>query len=103
MRIIQILTERIEEELDDSFEYISMAIQYKEEFPQIAKTFYELSLEEMRHMEMLHIEVAALIKKHREEHGDPPAAMLAVYDYLHKKDIEKTAKIKLLQNHFREM
>ena len=103
MRIIQILTERIEEELDDSFEYISMAIQYKEEFPQIAKTFYELSLEEMRHMEMLHIEVAALIKKHREEHGEPPAAMMAVYEFLHKKDIEKSAKIKLLQNHFREI
>jgi rubrerythrin len=103
MRIIQILSERIEEELDDSFEYIEMAIQYKEEFPQIAKTFYELSVEEMRHMEMLHIEVAALIKKHREEHGDPPASMMAVYEFLHKKDIEKSAKIKLLQNHFREM
>lgn len=103
MRIIQILSERIEEELDDSFEYIEMAIQYKEEFPQVAKTFYELSMEEMRHMEMLHIEVAALIKKHREEHGEPPAAMLAVYEYLHKKDIEKSAKIKLLQNHFREI
>lgn len=103
MRIIQILSERIEEELDDSFEYIEMAIQYKEEFPQIAKTFYELSVEEMRHMEMLHIEVAALIKKHREEHGDPPASMMAVYEFLHKKDIEKSAKIKLLQNHFREI
>ena len=103
MRIIQILSERIEEELDDSFEYIEMAIQYKEEFPQVAKTFYELSMEEMRHMEMLHIEGAALIKKHREEHGEPPAAMLAVYEYLHKKDIEKSAKIKLLQNHFREI
>lgn len=103
MRIIQILSERIEEELDDSFEYISMAIQYKEEFPQVAKTFYELSMEEMRHMEMLHIEVAALIKKHREEHGEPPAAMMAVYEFLHKKGIEKAAKIKLLQNHFREI
>ena len=103
MKIIQTISEHIEEELDDSFEYIEMAIQYKEEFPQVAKTFYELSMEEMRHMEMLHIEVAALIKKHREEHGEPPAAMLAVYEFLHKKDIEKSAKIKLLQNHFREI
>lgn len=103
MRVIQIISEHIEEELEDAEAYIKLATEYKEEFPQIAKTFYELSVEEMRHMEMLHIEVAALIKKHREEHGDPPAAMLAVYDYLHKKDIEKTAKIKLLQNHFREM
>ena len=103
MKIIQILSERIEEELDDSFEYIEMAIRYKEEFPQVAKTFYELSIEEMRHMDMLHIEVSALIKKHREEHGEPPAAMLAVYEFLHKRDIEKDAKIKLLQNHFKEI
>ena len=103
MKIIEILSEHIEEELEDAEAYIKLAHEYKEEFPQVAKTFYELSMEEMRHMEMLHIEVAALIKKHREEHGEPPAAMLAVYEYLHKKDIEKSAKIKLLQNHFREI
>lgn len=103
MKIIQIISEHIEEELEDAEAYIKLAHEYKEEFPQIAKTFYELSMEEMRHMEMLHIEVAALIKKHREEHGEPPAAMMAVYDFLHKKDIEKSAKIKLLQNHFREI
>ena len=103
MKIIQLLSEHIEEELEDAEAYIKLAIEYKEEFPQIAKTFYELSTEEMRHMDMLHLEVAALIKKHREEHGEPPAAMLAVYEYLHKKDIEKSAKVKLLQNHFREL
>ena len=54
-------------------------------------------------MEMLHIEVTEIIKKYREEHGDPPAAMLAVYEYLHKKDIEKSAKVKLYQNHYKEM
>ena len=101
MRIIQILSEHIEEELEDAEVYIKLAIEYKEEFPQIAKTFYELSTEEMRHMDMLHLEVAALIKKHREEHGEPPAAMLAVYEYLHKKDIDKAAKIKILQNQYR--
>jgi rubrerythrin len=103
MKIIQTISEHIEEELEDAEAYIKLAYEYKEEFPQIAKTFYELSMEEMRHMEMLHIEVAALIKKHREEHGEPPAAMMAVYEFLHKKDIEKSAKIKLLQNHFREI
>ena len=103
MKIIQTISEHIEEELEDAETYIKLAHEYREEFPQIAKTFYELSIEEMRHMDMLHIEVAGLIKKHREEHREPPAAMLAVYEYLHKKDIEKSAKIKLLQNHFREI
>lgn len=103
MKIIEKLSERIEEELEDSEAYIKMAMEYKESFPQVSKTFYELSVEEMRHMEMLHIEVTEIIKKYKEEHGDPPAAMLAVYEYLHKKDIEKSAKIKLYQNQFREI
>ena len=101
MKIIQILSEHIEEELDDSCEYIKKALEYKEEFPMVAKTFYELSLQEMNHMEMLHNDVKDLIEKHRREHGEPPAAMMAVYEYLHKKDIEKAAKIKVMQNQYR--
>ena len=103
MKIIEILSERIEEELDDSCEYIKMALEYKEKYPMIAKTFYELSMQEMGHMEMLHNDVKDLIEKHRKEHGEPPPAMLAVYEYLHKKDIEKANKIKLYQAQYREM
>ena len=102
MKIIQILSERIEEELEDAEEYIEMSLRYKDEFPMVAKTFYELSLQEMNHMEMLHNDVKDLIEKHRREHGEPPAAMLAVYEYLHKKDIEKATKIKFYQNQFKE-
>lgn len=101
MKIIQILSEHIEEELDDSCEYIKKALEYKEEYPMVAKTFYELSLQEMNHMEMLHNDVKDLIEKHRREHGEPPAAMMAVYEYLHKKFIDKAAKIKVMQNQYR--
>jgi ferritin len=103
MKIIQILSEHIEEELEDAEEYIEMSLRYKDEFPMVAKTFYELSLQEMNHMEMLHNDVKDLIEKHRREHGEPPAAMMAVYEYLHKKDIEKANKIKLYQAQYREM
>jgi ferritin len=101
LKIIQILSEHIEEELEDSCEYIKKALEYKEEFPMVAKTFYELSLQEMEHMEMLHNDVKDLIEKHRREHGEPPAAMMAVYEYLHKKFIDKAAKIKVMQNQYR--
>jgi ferritin len=103
MKIIEILSEHIEEELDDALAYIMLAHEYKEKYPMIAKTFYELSIQEMGHMEMLHNDVKDIIEKHRKEHGEPPPAMLVVYEYLHKKDIEKANKIKLYQAQYREM
>ena len=39
MKIIQTISEHIEEELEDAEAYIKLAHEYKEEFPQIAKTF----------------------------------------------------------------
>ena len=103
MKVIRELSEMIEEELDGAEEYARCALHYKEEFPDVARGLYDISMQEMYHVNMLHGDVVAGIEKHRREHGDPPAAMTAVYEYLHEKDIEKAAKIKLLQNQYKEM
>lgn len=98
MKIIEILSEHTEEELDDALAYIMLAHEYKEKYPMIAKTFYELSMQEMGHMEMLHNDVKDLIEKHRREHGEPPPAMLAVYEYLHKKILRKQTKLNFIKH-----
>lgn len=103
MKIIKKLSEMIEEELDGAEEYAKCALHYKEEHPMVAKTLFEISLQEMNHVEMLHNDVKEIIEKHRKEHGEPPAAMLAVYEYLHEKDIDKATKIKLYQSQYKEM
>lgn len=38
------------------------------------------------------MKIMKLIEEHRKAHGEPPKEMLAVYDYIHKKHIEKTEK-----------
>ena len=53
-------------------------------------------------MSILHDEVVKIIEEYRKEHGEPPAAMLAVYDYLHKKHIEDAQKAKTYQTMYRE-
>ena len=53
-------------------------------------------------MNLLHNEVAAIIKKYRETKGEPPADMLAVYEYLHKEQIEKAVEVKTLQNMYKD-
>lgn len=91
----------IEEELDGACEYVKSALKYKDTHPSLSKTFYDISTEEVKHINMLHEEVTAIISEYRKEHGEPPDAMLAVYDYLHEKHIDKLNRIKTYQMQYR--
>lgn len=101
MKIIQMLEDMIEEELEGAEHYAKKAVKLKDTQPELAKTFYEISTEEMRHINMLHEQATRLIEQRRKEHGAPPAAMMAVYDYLHGKHIEKANAIKMYQSQYR--
>ena len=102
MKLIKELTERIEEEIDGAEEYIKEAIKLKHEHPSLAKTLYDISNQEMSHIDMLHAEVVKLIEEHRRMHGEPPAPMMAVYQYLHERHIDKANNIRMLQNEYKK-
>ena len=51
MKLIQCLSELIEEEISDAEKYVDLASKWKEDYPDTADLFYELSVEEMGHME----------------------------------------------------
>lgn len=102
MKIIKKLCEYIEEELGDSEKYILKALECKDKYAELANVFYTLSLEEMKHMQILHEQVVKIIEEYRKTKGEPPAPMLAVYDYLHKKFIDETKEIKIMQNMYIE-
>ena len=102
MKIIKILSEKIKEEISDAKSYAKMALEYKEEWPELSRTLYNLSTQEMEHMNLLHNEVSSIIKKYRETKGEPPVEMMAVYDYLHKEQIDNAAEVKTLQNMYKE-
>ena len=102
MKIIKTLTDMIEDELEGAEHYAECALMYKEDHPQLANTLYEISTQEMRHVNMLHEEVVKIINRHREEHGEPPAAMKAIYEWEHNKQIDRAKEIKILQTQYRE-
>ena len=97
MKKIKELKEHIREELEDAEEYARQAIMCREDDPQTAELYYDLSVAELNHMDRLHTRVAGIIAQYRKDHGDPPPDMQAKYDVLHEMYMEMATKVKQLQ------
>ena len=98
MKIIKCLCEDMEHTLDAAEDDIKKAIMYKEEYPVAAKPFYTKSVMLMDSIKPQHDAVVALIADYRKEKGEPPEGMMAVYNYMHERHINKAAAIKALQD-----
>jgi rubrerythrin len=100
MKEIERLADRMDEELEGLEEYVEEALEIKEKNPSLANTFFVIAGDEKKHYNMLHMEVQRMIAEHKEKHGDPPPAMAALYDFVHKKQIKRMAKIEAMMNMF---
>ena len=96
MKIIEKLSEMIAEELNDAEKYVTEALQTKDTDKRLADVFYDLSGQEMEHAKMLHGEVTRLIEDYKSKNGAPPESMLAVYNYLHRKQVDHASHIKAM-------
>jgi ferritin len=94
MKIIEKLSEYIDEEIRDAMKYAKCANQYKDENAVLADLFIRLADEEMKHMMLLHNEVVDIINDYKKKNGEPPEAMKTVYDILHRRHIDKAAEAK---------
>ena len=101
MEVIKKLSKMIHEEIEDAEKYTKCAIKYRESFPEVSQVFFNLGNEELNHMEKLHTAVTRVIAEYRAKHGEPPAAMKAVYDYLHEEQTENVRNVRILQEMYR--
>ena len=97
MRIIEKVSDRIGEEIADARTYALMALETRDDHPELSRTLYTISVQEMEHMRMLHEAIANVIMRYRQEKGEPPEKMMAVYEYLHGVHIEEAAEARNIQ------
>ena len=102
MKIIQLLSDYIDEEINDAIKYAKLAIECAEEYPALAEAVYKLSDEEIKHMMVLHQQVVAIIADYRKKNGEPPEAMKLLYDIMHRKHIEHMAEAKAYQSMYKD-
>ena len=94
MKIIAKMVDLIDDELDGAREYAELAHKEKAEHPRLADKFIELADAEMGHVRVLHTEITKLIEDVRQRDGEPPADMMAIYNYEHGKQIKHAATIR---------
>lgn len=98
MQVIKDLSENIEATLDAAECNIKKAMKYKLDFPLAAKAFYNQSVLLMDSIKAQHDAVVALIETYRKDKGEPPAPMMAIYNYLHERQMNLAAGVKNLQD-----
>lgn len=96
MKIIEKLSDMMEEEMEDAEKYIECAMNHKDDM-MLSKMFYDLSVDELKHANMLHENATRIINEYRQRGNEVQDDMQAVYNYLHEKHIERYNNIKLEQ------
>ena len=94
MKKIENLSNKIEKEIQDAYEYAKCALELKDSEPELAETYYKIASNRMNDMTLMHEQVVKIIDEYRKEYGDPPAGMQVLYNILHKKHIENAATVK---------
>ena len=70
MKIIEHLSDQIADEIECAEEYAKCALAKKEDYPQLAETYYRISSEKMTHMGLLHTQVANIIADYKKIDSD---------------------------------
>ena len=87
MRIIRKMAKQMRDEIDGAKEYAKLAVHYKPDNPTMAKTYYDMANDEMRHADMIHAEAVRQIEKQKAI-APPPEIMLTLWEDEHKDYIE---------------
>ena len=88
------LMDMIDEELDGAMQYAKCALHNKDGNAALAETFHTIAGQELEHAELLEAQAKKQIDDYETSHGFAPDDMKTLYDYLHRKYIDRTIEIR---------
>ena len=102
MKEIDFMPRFIEDEVNDAEKYIRKALEVRAFNRSLADVLFNLSTEEIKHMNMLHSEISKIIEGYKAKGVEPPDDMMRFYEILHSWSIEDAKAVKILQNMYLE-
>ena len=93
----------MDEEIDGAECYAEKALSYKETMPELAKTFYQMSADEMKHASTIEAEIKRAIASEKAKHPqEVTGTMDMIYTFMHDQFARKVVKIQTMQAKYRE-
>ena len=96
MKKIANMVKEMRDEISGAEHYAKQATKYKDDDKALADVYVAMANQEIEHVDRLHTQVARIIQAYRSGKGEPPEAMMAVWNFEHEDMMEKVARIKAL-------
>lgn len=96
MREIKELSDEMKEELEGAKCYAKLYVNYKSSNPSLAKKYYEMANDELKHANYLHEMAVEKINKVKEENLSFPEYMEMIWKDKHDAYIDEMANIKVI-------
>lgn len=91
----------IQEMLDCAEMYAREAVKHKNQYPDLASTYARIAQDDLAHVDMLHKHAVNMIEEKQKNGTEAPAAMKAIWDFEHDREIDKAADVKRLLDMYR--
>ena len=101
MRVIKKDVKNIKKRLELAECDIDLALEYKETYPDFAKSHYNFSVEALNIIKEQHDNIVHIINEVKKSGKEIPSGMQAIYDYVHEEYIEYATIIKAKQEMFK--
>lgn len=96
MKKIANIVKEMREEISGAEHYAKQATKYKDDDKALADVYIAIANQELEHVDRLHTQVTRIIQAYKSEKGNPPEAMMAIWNFEHEDMIEKVSRIKAL-------